>query len=242
MTVQTGRIGFSLHAGAYSNVSYFENERQALLEFKKGLIDKSNRLASWTGEDCCSWEGIGCSRNTGHVVKLDLRNNAVFDLERLIFGDKQNYVSIYGETCLGGQISPSLVNLQHLHYLDLSSNYFAGIRIPTFIGSLKILRYLNLSAAGFDGTIPPQIGNLSALEYLDLGNKFEGFSDWISGYQLSTKSLWWATSLSSLKHLDLSEPSALDFTELPRSPPQSIQYFTARSAFHFEQSCLYGHQ
>ncbi|XP_027096232.1 receptor-like protein EIX2 [Coffea arabica] len=197
------RIGLSLHAGAYSNVSCFESERKALIEFKKGLIDKSNRLASWTGEDCCSWEGVGCSRNTRHVIKLDLHNNIVFDFDRLIYGDKQNYVSIYGETCLGGQISPSLVNLQHLHYLDLSSNYFAGIQIPEFIGSLKNLRYLNLSSAGFNGAIPPQLGNLSALEYLDLGEKSEGFSASISLHSLSTKSLRWIARLSSLKHLDL---------------------------------------
>ncbi|XP_027152300.1 receptor-like protein EIX2 [Coffea eugenioides] len=198
------RIGLSLHARAYSNASCFENERQALLEFKKGLIDKSNRLASWTGEDCCSWEGIECSRNTGHVVKLNLCNNIIFDFDRWIFGDRQNYASIYGETCLGGQISPSLVNLQHLHYLDLSSNYFAGIRIPTFLGSLKNLRYLNLSSAGFSGAIPPQLGNLSALGSLSLGDKYGGFGASISRRSLSTKSLWWATSLSSLKYLDLS--------------------------------------
>ncbi|XP_027151217.1 receptor-like protein EIX2 [Coffea eugenioides] len=198
------RIDRGCHARAYSNVSCFENERKALLEFKKDLIDKSNRLISWIGEDCCSWEGVGCGKNTRHVVKLDLRNNVVFDSNQYSDGDTQNYSSIYFETCLGGQISPSLVNLQHLHYLDLSSNYFAGIEIPAFIGSLKILRYLNFSNAGFSGTIPPQLGNLSALEYLDLGEKSEGFSDWISGYQLSTKSLWWITGLSSLKHLDLS--------------------------------------
>ncbi|CDP16274.1 unnamed protein product [Coffea canephora] len=230
-----GRIGLGcLHVGAYSNVSCFENERRGLLEFKKDLVDKSNRLASWTGEDCCSWEGVECNRSTGHVVKLDLHNNAVFDLDRLIFGDKQNYSSIYGETCLGGQISPSLVNLQHLHYLDLSSNYFAGIRVPTFIGSLKNLRYLNLSNAGFDGTIPPQLGNLSALEYLDLGEKSGGFSDEISGYQLSTKSLCansfnstiplWLFNLTSLVHLDLSFNSFFGPVV-----PHSLQHWTLLS-------------
>ncbi|XP_027158339.1 receptor-like protein EIX2 [Coffea eugenioides] len=204
------RIDLGLNAIAHSNVSCLDSERKALLEFKEGLVDNSNHLASWIGEDCCSWEGIDCIRNTRHVVKLDLRNNAVIDFDRLQYGDVQNYVSIMRKSCLGGQISPSLVNLQHLHYLDLSLNYFAGIRIPAFIGSLKYLRYLNLSSAGFSGTIPPQLGNLSALEYLDLREKSEGFSGWISDYQLSTKSLWWATSLSSLKHLDL---SSVDLSE-----------------------------
>ncbi|CDP20424.1 unnamed protein product [Coffea canephora] len=172
-----GKIDLGLHARAHSSVSCLESEWKALLEFKKSLIDKSNRLASWTGEDCCSWEGVGCDRNTGHVVKLDLRNNVVFDRDRLI--------------------SPSLVNLQHLHYLDLSSNYFVGIRIPAFIGSLKNLRYLNFSSAGFNGTIPPQLGNLSALDCLDLGKK-SGGNEFDSTIPL------WLFNLTSLVHLDLS--------------------------------------
>ncbi|XP_020080973.1 receptor-like protein 12 [Ananas comosus] len=53
----------------------FETERKALLAFKAGVIDAGNRLSSWAGRDCCSWNGVACDDNTGHVVKLNLRNN-----------------------------------------------------------------------------------------------------------------------------------------------------------------------
>ncbi|GMY36252.1 receptor like protein 30 [Fagus crenata] len=56
-----------------------ERERQALLEFKKGLIDDDNRLSSWGSEyakkNCCNWEGVQCSNQTGHVLVLDLNNS-----------------------------------------------------------------------------------------------------------------------------------------------------------------------
>nr|GEY80891.1 leucine-rich repeat protein [Tanacetum cinerariifolium] len=44
-------------------------ERQALIEFKQGIIDEADRLASWVGEesDCCKWDGIVCDNGTGHV-------------------------------------------------------------------------------------------------------------------------------------------------------------------------------
>ncbi|KAK4841920.1 hypothetical protein QYF36_012612 [Acer negundo] len=50
-----------------------EKEREALLKFKKGLIDLSgDRLSSWVGDDCCNWVGVECSNQTGHVLSLQL--------------------------------------------------------------------------------------------------------------------------------------------------------------------------
>ncbi|KAG6491360.1 receptor-like protein EIX2 [Zingiber officinale] len=159
------------------------SERQALLNFKAGLNDPSDRLSSWKGKDCCRWKGVECNNGTSGVLKLKLRNPCDYYMD-------PNYY-----TCsLSGELRPSLVSLSELAYLDLSINDFGGIRIPTFIGSLKKLKYLNLSLAGFAGEVPPNLGNLSRLRYLDLSNTFS----------LVSGNLWWLTRLPFLKYLDFS--------------------------------------
>ena len=62
-----------------ANVRCIERERQALLEFKKGLVDGYDILSSWGSQDqkknCCKWKGVHCSKHTGHVLELDLRGD-----------------------------------------------------------------------------------------------------------------------------------------------------------------------
>uniref|UniRef100_M8BGJ1 Somatic embryogenesis receptor kinase 1 n=1 Tax=Aegilops tauschii TaxID=37682 RepID=M8BGJ1_AEGTA len=149
-------------------------ERDALLAFKQGMNDTYGELGSWQRghQDCCQWAGITCNNVTGHVVKLEL-----------------------GERYLVGQISPSLLSLEHLEYLDLNWTRLYGPdgRVPVFLGSLKNLRHLDLSGMPFSGRVPPQLGNLSKLEYLDLsGNYFTGAVPPQLG------------NLSKLEYLDLS--------------------------------------
>ncbi|XP_020081929.1 probable leucine-rich repeat receptor-like protein kinase At1g35710 [Ananas comosus] len=163
-----------------------EVERNALLTFKSGLVDPQNFLSSWEGEDCCKWRGVACSNATGHVVKLNLRNR------------NSCYIFIEECPCLSGEINPSLLLLTNLEHLDVSMNNFSGTSIPTFLGSLKNLRYLNLANSYSSGTIPPQIGNLSKLHYLDLNSEF------IYPRNLRIDDILWLTRLSSLKYLDLS--------------------------------------
>ncbi|KAK1415119.1 hypothetical protein QVD17_30890 [Tagetes erecta] len=185
-----------------SNVTCIENERHSLLIFKKSLTNTHNVLSTWKGVECCKWQGIGCHSRTGHVVKLDLR--ALVSLETLMLDDS------FG---LQGKLSNSLENLKHLRYLDLSMNEFSG-NIPKFLGSFKRLEYLNLSGSGFDGVVPQNLGNLSRLQYLDLRNTFlldKTYEDHktFSGYfdfseVVIVDDLGWLSTLSSLRHLDLS--------------------------------------
>ncbi|KAJ0966686.1 hypothetical protein J5N97_023603 [Dioscorea zingiberensis] len=162
-----------------------KSERLALVKFKAGLEDPHQLLSSWTGEDCCTWRGVNCDNETWHVVSLDLQYHHLY--EGLSNGGK-----------LSGELNPSLLALQHLNYLDLSSNNFKGTEIPSFIGSLSGLSYLNLSNAGFIGRIPPQLGNLTRLRHLDLNSFYNMYGLHVDD------SLQWLSSLSSLQYLDMS--------------------------------------
>ena len=167
-----------------------ETEKHALLSFKHALSDPWNRLSSWSAQEgCCVWKGVYCHNITGRVVQLHLRNPCTSDSE----------ISCDGFP-LGGKVSPALLKLEFLNYLDLSGNNFGGIPIPSFLGYMRSLTYLDLSAASFGGLIPPQLGNLSNLNYLSLGNDYYSL---LYGTQLYVENLSWISHLSSLVSLHM---------------------------------------
>ncbi|XP_064957952.1 receptor-like protein EIX2 [Musa acuminata AAA Group] len=216
-----------------------ERERKALIDFKLGLRDPSHRLSSWVGEDCCTWEGVDCSNITGHVTKLDLRNQ---HNEDIVDCSDDNTFDIFAlhtgcKWALRGDLSPSLLSLRRLHHLDISGNYFKRNHIPELLGSLTRLTYLNLSNAGFVGRVPDQLGNLSALLYLDLSYDGDDFSrnlfienpEWISRLaslrRLNMNSVDfrsasnWLRALNALPHVREVELSGCYLGTLPRSLP-----------------------
>nr|GMD34050.1 receptor-like protein 12 [Ipomoea batatas] len=166
-----------------------ENERQALLSFKHGISDPNNLLSSWTGEDddCCKWKGIRCDNTTSHVVALLLGPQVMCS------NGTSCSPHLYCKTgpSLRGEIGPSLLDLSLLNYLDLSCNQFESI--PIFIGTLHKLVYLNLSFNNLVGNVPPHLGNISTLKYLDFGNNFLSVGH----------TLQWISGLASLEYLNL---------------------------------------
>ncbi|KAF7063109.1 hypothetical protein CFC21_069639 [Triticum aestivum] len=164
-------------------------ERAALLSFHKGVTsDNAGVLASWHGHDCCRWRGVHCSNQTGHVIKLHLRNTSP-DLDPYDVCDDAN--------SLVGEISSSLLSLKHLEHMDLSMNCLGpNSVIPQFLGSMENLRYLNLSGMPFTGRVPSQLGNLSNLQHLDLGTS--------SYYGTYSMDITWLTKLPLLQYLSMS--------------------------------------
>ncbi|KAF3445231.1 hypothetical protein FNV43_RR14925 [Rhamnella rubrinervis] len=165
-----------------------ENEGSALLSFKGSFsILKSAshspyaypKLASWTNNgaesnrNCCSWDGVECDEDTGHVIGLDLSSS-------FLFGSINS--------------TSNLFHLYRLQSLNLADNDFNYSHIPTSIGRLSSLTYLNLYNCSFSGQIPLEISQLTSLLYLDLSsNKLE---------MTHLRSL--VHNLSSLQHLNLS--------------------------------------
>ncbi|GLT34933.1 hypothetical protein SLA2020_094210 [Shorea laevis] len=190
-TLLIGFLSLATLNAAFCNGGCIERERQALLKLKQDMVDPAARLASWVAddEDCCKWKGIVCDNVTSHVLELCLRtptvNYGLAPIDQFVANVRSK---------LGGKISPSLLNLKHLRYLEFSNNNFSGIHIPKFFGSLTSLRLLNLSYSRFVGEVPHHLGNLSNLKYLNLSYNFD----------LHVENFHWLSGFSSLQYLDMS--------------------------------------
>ncbi|KAL6278176.1 hypothetical protein ACE6H2_021777 [Prunus campanulata] len=138
-----------------------KNQQLSLLQLKKSLTFyndstgyspvSSTKVISWnSSRDCCSWVGVTCS-TSGNVVGLDISSE-----------------------CITGGIdnSSSLFDLEHLQTLNMANNKLGSVdhSIPSAIGKLTDLRYLNLSKTDYSGQIPIEISSLTKLVVLDISN------------------------------------------------------------------------
>ncbi|XVE63386.1 hypothetical protein DITRI_Ditri07aG0016200 [Diplodiscus trichospermus] len=160
-------------------------QRAALLEFKNTisydyscLEDEHPKTNFWNeSNDCCSWEGIGCNKVTGHVIGIDLShsclngslhaNNSLFHLQNLQWLDL-SFNQLHGE------FPSEVFCLPYLQHIDLGENEnLTGYLPKTNLSS--VIKLLHLSNCGFRGSIPASFGNLTQIIFMDLsGNSFEG--------------------------------------------------------------------
>ncbi|RXI00593.1 hypothetical protein DVH24_000827 [Malus domestica] len=173
------------------NVPCKENERQALLLFKKDLIDSSNMLSSWTG--------VACDNLTGHVHELHLAGPIPVSLgnlsclEELIihnnslegvvsevhFTNLTRLSNFYAdENSLTLKTSPNWVPPFQLSILRLGSWRLEPSELPAWLKSQKHLSALNMSNTGISGTIPTwfwDIFSLRSVSTVDLScNQLSG--------------------------------------------------------------------
>lgn len=139
--------------------------------------------SGWLKGPVSSWYGISLGAN-GRVDSIELADN---DLKGIIPSSIGNLVYLVFLD-LGGigadlKSPPFGYNANGDTYPDIKVMYelSGGPReslsgtIPSAIGNLTRLKYLNLGGNGLNGNIPPSVGNLVNLTFLNLGvNGFSG--------------------------------------------------------------------
>ncbi|XP_075645260.1 receptor-like protein 7 [Castanea sativa] len=202
-----------------------EDERSALLQFKESIVVNCAshdpysfpKVASWKldgvgGGDCCSWDGIECDKNSGHVIGLDLSSS-----------------SLYGSI----NTNSSLFTLVHLQYLNMAFNDFNNSNIPVGLANLSMLKHLNLSKSSFSGQIPSQISELSNLVSLDLSFNID------SSYQrmLKLKSPNFSSTLQNLTRI---EKLHLCYVDMSSTVPSVLNNLSSLTSLHLDDCGLLG--
>ncbi|CAN4107543.1 unnamed protein product [Withania somnifera] len=126
-------------------------EKFALLQLRSSL---GLRAKEWPikGNPCVNWVGIGCKN--GRVIEMK--------------------ISGFKRTRVGSQTPKFSVDaLQNLTLLESfnASNFALPGNIPEWLGLRMVsLRILDLSSCSINGSIPPNLGNLTSLTTLNLSN------------------------------------------------------------------------
>ncbi|CAL8130175.1 unnamed protein product [Prunus armeniaca] len=150
------------------------------------LMDKAMRIvsvfrflsiATITTISLCNGNlGVPCEQNERQALlmfKQDLKDPSNRLLSWVGEGDCCSWTGVVCDNLTGHVRELHLGNYYSDEYLNYSlyqENSLGG-KIPSFLGSLKSLRYLNLSDSKFAGIIQHQLGNLSSLRSLGLRSK-----------------------------------------------------------------------
>ncbi|GMN57468.1 hypothetical protein TIFTF001_026579 [Ficus carica] len=183
------------------------SEDDGIRKFEKSVLSKSNRLRTFLP--------------VGKTKKASSRRNLV--IPKISTEQRLRVISFVGYSIK--ELPPSISNLKHLRYLNLS---YSKVRvIPTTIGALYNLQTLLLKGCSDLIQLPDSIGDLKRLRYMDLSNSkaLKKLPDRVCDLcNLQTLKLSYCKKLThlpsdmgrltSLRHLNI------DSTNLERMPPQ----------------------
>ncbi|XP_052726262.1 receptor-like protein 56 isoform X2 [Vigna angularis] len=163
----------------------FEEERNALLDFKASYGNESYVLPSWLNDpksNCCSWERVTCSSSSGHIIHLALGNLHTKET------GMEPFVFPYGEMGPYRYVMRPF-RLQPMRSLNWS------LFLP-----LRELRSLGLSNFCFLGFVRNQeLSRLPNLEVLYLSMNFIGNDTFLASQDYQSMS-----RLKKLRTVDLS--------------------------------------
>ena len=170
----------SLESSACRPVIYSFNSFNRSVSNVQSCETSYPKTASWKEDKhCCSWDGVECDKNTGHVIGLDL-----------------SYSWLKGAI----DSNSTLFLLRHLRTLNLAGNDFYPSLLSSEFGQFKSLTHLNLSCSHFTGQIPSEISQLSSLVSLDLSHSY--------GLSIETP-VWNNLTLLRELHLDHTNMSSI---------------------------------
>ncbi|RWR75569.1 LRR receptor-like serine/threonine-protein kinase FLS2 [Cinnamomum micranthum f. kanehirae] len=164
-------VSFTFQLWVYGCFGCFYEEESALLELKSSInYPNGTSLPSWrVGTNCCTWKGVTCSSTVGRVIELDLSSTRGFL-------DNEYWSMDVFRSMNGWYLNPSLLlPFEELQSLDLSDNLLQGFIDEEALNRwsrLSKLEELDLSHNSLNKTILPFLGALKSLEKLDVSANF----------------------------------------------------------------------
>ncbi|KAK6240082.1 hypothetical protein QUC31_005551 [Theobroma cacao] len=176
-TVLSSYVASQVAATTSATTMSLEREAKALLE--------SGWWSNYSNDTLqrCNWTGISCN-DAGSVTKIYPPSGVIKVGDKFKNMDFSCFLNLVFLSLGGHELNGTMEdfmfnigNLSTLRHLDLSSNSLYGRlstrlegSVPEEIGNLTALVSLDLSQNQLSGPIPPQIGNCFNLEELNLSN------------------------------------------------------------------------
>ncbi|KAL5807746.1 hypothetical protein ACOSQ3_028437 [Xanthoceras sorbifolium] len=135
----------------------------------------NNNVTEFLPDDHCEWDGITCN-SAGSITAIALTGKGIKgELSQFNFSCFQDleHFTIWNNT-LTGSIPSQIGALSRLRFLDLGNNNLTG-SIPPQIANMKNLTHLFMNDNKLIGPIPSSLGLLSNLQKIDLSiNHIDG--------------------------------------------------------------------